>query len=185
MTTTSLNRLAISPSMPSASSRQAHGEVAAAQRTERADELAAIDKVTLGLYVHSTLRVGFTPPAQVYDPQPPGCADPYYRSKNPFRFVKYYCLQSSARPTQASREIRRLEIWRRACLPHFLGAVHTSGLLVPSEVTPGSMKGPSPTNASFPPKADTRAPQLAPWLRNAVCMLGRHTAPCQHRPERG
>ena len=41
---------------------QANAEIAAAQRAESADELAAIDEVALGLDVHSTLRSVLLPP---------------------------------------------------------------------------------------------------------------------------
>ena len=54
---------------------QAHGEIASAERTESADELAAIDKVALGLDVHSTLRSVLLPPPRLFPsaaPRPRG-----------------------------------------------------------------------------------------------------------------
>ena len=44
---------------------QANTEIAAAQRSERADELTAIDKVPRGLDVHATSPCGYSPPTQV------------------------------------------------------------------------------------------------------------------------
>ena len=52
---------------------KANGEIAAAQRAKRADELAAIDKVPRGLDVHLTLRVASLPPPRLIQAQPPGC----------------------------------------------------------------------------------------------------------------
>src|SRR6478735_8855949 len=62
--TTSLKRLAISPSTPSTSSGK------------RTDELAAIDKVPRGLDIHGLLQ-RYTPPALVDPMQPPDCDGSY------------------------------------------------------------------------------------------------------------
>ena len=52
---------------------QADAKIAPSQRPESTDELAAIDKVPLGLYVHSYSPVGFHSPRPVTNVQPPGC----------------------------------------------------------------------------------------------------------------
>ena len=53
--TTSLNSWAISPSAPGRSSGRRTDEIAAAQAPQRADELAAIEKIPRGKVVHSSL----------------------------------------------------------------------------------------------------------------------------------
>ena len=59
--------------------RQPNGKITAAQRTERADELAAIDKVPGGLNVHSTLRVAFLPPPRLRKRSPPAATRSFYQ----------------------------------------------------------------------------------------------------------
>ena len=55
---------------------QANAEVPTPQRTESADELAAIDKVPLGLNVHSTLRSVILPPPRLHTHSPPAMRTP-------------------------------------------------------------------------------------------------------------
>jgi hypothetical protein len=50
---------------------QANTEVATTKRAKRADELAAIDKLTLGLDVHVTLRSALLPPPRLIIRSPP------------------------------------------------------------------------------------------------------------------
>ena len=51
---------------------QANGEIAAAQRPQRADELAAIDEFPRGLDVHWFTPVATLPPPVVEQRRPPG-----------------------------------------------------------------------------------------------------------------
>jgi hypothetical protein len=64
---------------------QANAEIAATERSKRADELAAIDEVTLGLDVHSTLRVAFLPR--------PGCAKAAPRPPDRFMIIGSFALR--------------------------------------------------------------------------------------------
>src|SRR6185503_14783864 len=58
---------------------QANAEIAAAERPERADELAAIDEVARGLDVHLTLRVA-SPPTRLNKRSPPAAARINYQT---------------------------------------------------------------------------------------------------------
>ena len=124
MPTTSLKRLAISPSTPSTSSGRR--TVKSPRRSARRALTSWRRSIKSRWAWMFTLLSGrfYSPRPGCSHPRPPGRADPYYRSKNPFRFVKYYYLQSSARPTQVSQGIRRLEMWRRGCLLHFVGGLN-------------------------------------------------------------
>ena len=61
--------------------RKANAEIAAAERTKGADQLAAVNKVARGLDIHSTLRVAHLPPAKGlhHDGPPTVESAPYQR----------------------------------------------------------------------------------------------------------